>query len=238
MAKHYNRILLKLSGEALKGNRETYDPQYLQSIYDIVKRITDMDTQVCIVVGGGNIWRGSLAADLGVERTTGDYMGMLATIMNAMCIQSFFENKGLNTRVMSSIPVDQCCEPYIRRRAIRHLEKKRVVIFAGGVGSPFFTTDTCAALRAKEMNVDGIFVGKNGVDGVYDADPRKEKNAKLLKKISYKDILSLGLTILDSSAISLLMDSDIETRVFNMNNPENAVKVIEGEDIGTIISSK
>lgn len=238
MAKHYNRILLKLSGEALKGNRETYDPQYLQSIYDIVKRITDMDTQVCIVVGGGNIWRGSLAADLGVERTTGDYMGMLATIMNAMCIQSFFENKGLNTRVMSSIPVDQCCEPYIRRRAIRHLEKKRVVIFAGGVGSPFFTTDTCAALRAKEMNVDGIFVGKNGVDGVYDADPRKEKNAKLLKKISYKDILSMGLTILDSSAISLLMDSDIETRVFNMNNPENAVKVIEGEDIGTIISSK
>lgn len=238
MAKHYNRILLKLSGEALKGNKETYDVEYLKSIFDIVKKITDKSTQVCIVVGGGNIWRGSLASSLGVERTTGDYMGMLATIMNAMCIQSFFENNGLDTRVMSSIPVNQCCEPYIRRRAIRHLEKNRVVIFAGGVGSPFFTTDTCAALRAKEMNVDGIFVGKNGVDGVYDADPRKVKDAKLLKKISYKDILSMGLTILDSSAVSLLMDSDIETRVFNMNNPENAVKVIEGEDIGTIISSK
>lgn len=236
MSKHYNRILLKISGEALKGEKDIYSISYMESIYKIIKKITDMGTQVAIVVGGGNIWRGNLADSLQVERTTGDYMGMLATIMNAMCLQSYFENKGIKTRVMSSIPVDQCCEPYIRRRAIRHLEKNRVVIFAGGVGSPFFTTDTCAALRAKEMNVDGIFVGKNGVDGVYDSDPIKNKNAKLLKKISYRDVLKMGLKIMDSSAVSLLEDSDIETRVFNMNDPENAVRVINGEEIGTVIS--
>lgn len=238
MAKQYSRILLKISGEALKGDKDIYDDAFLKSIFDIVKRISDEGIQVAIVVGGGNIWRGALAENLGVERTTGDYMGMLATIMNSLCLQSYFERNGLDTRVMSSIPVDACCEPYIRRRAIRHLEKNRVVIFAGGVGSPYFTTDTCAALRAKEINADGIFMGKNSVNGVYDDDPKLNKDAKLIEKISYQEILSRGLKVMDSSAVSLLKDSDIDVRVFNMNDPENAVKVINGSHIGTLITNK
>lgn len=238
MSKHYSRILLKISGEALKGDNDIYNVEYLESIYKMVKNISDMKTQVAIVVGGGNIYRGALASSLQIERTTGDYMGMLATLINAMCLQSYFENKGLDTRVMSAIPVNEVCEPYIRRRAIRHLEKGRVVIFACGVGSPFFTTDTCVALRAKEINADGIFVGKNGVDGIYDSDPKKVKDAKLLKHVSYTDIIKMQLKIIDSSAASLLEDSNIETRIFNMNDPSNVIKVIKGEDIGTIVSSK
>jgi UMP kinase len=238
MAVHYKRILLKLSGEALKGNGEIYDTEYLQKVYVIVKKIVDMGTEVGIVVGGGNIWRGRLASDLGIERTTGDYMGMLATIMNAMCLQSYFEDRGLVTRVLSAVPVDACCEPYIRRRAIRHLEKKRVVIFAGGIGSPYFTTDTTAALRAKEINAEGIFMGKNGVEGVYTDDPRTNKDAVLIKKISYQEILAKGLKVMDSTAVGLLSDSDIDIRVFNMNDPENAVRVVKGEDLGTLVTNK
>lgn len=238
MAVHYKRILLKLSGEALKGNGEIYDTEYLQKVYVIVKKIVDMGTEVGIVVGGGNIWRGRLASDLGIERTTGDYMGMLATIMNAMCLQSYFEDRGLVTRVLSAVPVDACCEPYIRRRAIRHLEKKRVVIFAGGIGSPYFTTDTTAALRAKEINAEGIFMGKNGVEGVYTDDPRTNKDAVLIKKISYQEILAKGLKVMDSTAVGLLSDSDIDFRVFNMNDPENAVRVVKGEDLGTLVTNK
>lgn len=238
MARNYKRILLKLSGEALKGEGDIYDSNYLQQVYNIVKKITDMGTEVAIVVGGGNIWRGRLASTLGIEQTTGDYMGMLATIMNAMCLQSYFENRGLITRVMSAIPVNQCCEPYIRRKAVRHLEKKRVVIFAGGIGSPYFTTDTAAALRAKEIGADGIFMGKNGVEGVYDDDPRTNPNAKLIKKITYQEILAQGLKVMDSTAVGLLAESDIDVRVFNMNEPENAVRVVNGEDLGTLVSSK
>lgn len=238
MTVHYKRILLKLSGEALKGNGEIYDTEYLQKVYVIVKKIVDMGTEVGIVVGGGNIWRGRLASDLGIERTTGDYMGMLATIMNAMCLQSYFEDRGLVTRVLSAVPVDACCEPYIRRRAIRHLEKKRVVIFAGGIGSPYFTTDTTAALRAKEINAEGIFMGKNGVEGVYTDDPRTNKDAVLIKKISYQEILAKGLKVMDSTAVGLLSDSDIDIRVFNMNDPENAVRVVKGEDLGTLVTNK
>jgi uridylate kinase len=238
MNNKYNRILLKLSGEALKGEKDIYSKEYLEEIYSIVKRITEMGTEVAIVVGGGNIWRGNLAASLEVERTTGDYMGMLATIMNAMCISSYFENKGLTTRVMSAVNCPQVCEPYIRRKAIRHLEKKRVVIFAGGIGSPYFTTDTTAALRAKEILADGIFVGKNGVEGVYDDDPRINKDAKLIKKISYQEILARGLKVMDSTAIGLLLDSTVDLRVFNMNNPENAVAVVSGDDLGTLVTNK
>lgn len=238
MSVHYKRILLKLSGEALKGHGEIYDTEYLQKVFDIVQRIVNMGTEVGIVVGGGNIWRGRLASDLGIERTTGDYMGMLATIMNAMCLQSFFENKGLVTRVMSAVPVDACCEPYIRRKAIRHLEKKRVVIFAGGIGSPYFTTDTTAALRAKEINAEGIFMGKNGVEGVYTDDPRINRDAVLIKKISYQEILAKGLKVMDNTAVGLLSDSNIDIRVFNMNDPENAVRVVKGEDLGTLITNK
>lgn len=238
MDKKYHRILLKISGEALKGEDDIYNAEYLEKIFEIVKKITDMGTEVAIVVGGGNIWRGRLASSLGIERTTGDYMGMLATIMNAMCLQSYFENHGLITRVMSVIPVNQCCEPYIRRKAIRHLEKKRVVIFAGGVGSPYFTTDTSVALRAKEICADGIFMGKNGVEGIYSDDPRVNPDAVMIKKITYQDILAKGLKVMDSTAVGLLVDSDVDVRVFNMNDPENAVRAVKGEDIGTLVSNK
>lgn len=236
--KQYHRILLKISGEALKGNGDIYDSKFLDEVYQIVKKITDMGTEVALVVGGGNIWRGNLASSLGIEHTTGDYMGMLATIMNAMCLQSYFENNGLNTRVMSAVSVNQCCEPYIRRKAIRNLEKKRVVIFAGGVGSPYFTTDTAAALRAKEICADGIFMGKNGVEGIYTDDPRKNPDATLIKKISYQEILAKGLKIMDNTAVGLLVDSDVDVRVFNMNDPENAVRVVKGEDLGTLVTNK
>ncbi len=238
MEKKYHRILLKISGEALKGEDDIYNADYLGKVYEIVHKITDMGTEVAIVVGGGNIWRGKLASTLGIERTTGDYMGMLATIMNAMCLQSYFENHGLITRVMSAIPVNQCCEPYIRRKAIRHLEKGRVVIFAGGVGSPYFTTDTSVALRAKEICADGIFMGKNGVEGIFTDDPRVNKDAVLIKKISYQDILAKGLKVMDNTAVGLLTDSDVDVRVFNMNDPENAVRAVKGEDIGTLVTNK
>lgn len=238
MENQYHRILLKISGEALKGHSDIYDSEFLEKIYDIVSRIQKMGTEVAIVVGGGNIWRGNMASSLGIEHTIGDYMGMMATVMNAMCLQSYFENHGLVTRVMSAIPVNQCCEPYIRRKAIRHLEKKRVVIFAGGIGSPFFTTDTTAALRAKEICADGIFMGKNGVEGIYTDDPRKIPDAKLIKKISYQDILAKGLKIMDNTAVGLLVDSEVDVRVFNMNDPENAVRVVKGEELGTLVTNK
>ncbi|MFA6625034.1 MAG: UMP kinase, partial [Bacilli bacterium] len=212
METKYKRILLKISGEALedKNLHQPYDEKTLGSICSIVKQITEMGTEVAMVVGGGNIWRGNMAESLGIEHASGDYMGMLATIMNAMALQSFFENHGLVTRVMSALPVNACCETYIRRKAIRHLEKKRVVIFAAGVGSPFFTTDTAAALRAKEIGADGIFMGKNGVEGVYDDDPRKNPNAKLIKKITYQEILAKGLKIMDNTAVGLLLDSSVQ----------------------------
>lgn len=237
MAKQYKRILLKISGEALKGEDEIYSKDFINKIYQIVKKITDMGTEVAIVVGGGNIWRGNLAENLGIERTSGDYMGMLATMMNAMCLQSYFENSGLITRVMSAVECNKVCEPYIRRKAIRHLEKKRVVIFAGGIGSPYFTTDTSAALRAKEINADGIFMGKNGVEGILTDDPRKNPDATLIKVISYQDILSRGLKVMDPAAVSLLLDSTVDVRVFNMNDPENAVRVVKGEDLGTLVTN-
>lgn len=238
MEKRYNRILLKLSGESLKGENDVYDKDFIVRIYDIVNEIVRMGTEVAIVVGGGNIWRGALASSLDIERTQADYMGMLATIMNAMCLQSYFENRGMNTRVMSAIPCNVVCEPYIRRKAIHHLEKKRVVIFAGGVGSPYFTTDTAAALRAKEICAEGIFMGKNGVEGVYDSDPRKNPDAKLIRRITYREILAKDLKVMDNTAVGLLDNSEtpIDVRVFNMNDPKNAVRVVEGEDLGTLIT--
>lgn len=237
MAKQYKRILLKISGEALKGDDEIYNKEFIDKIFQMVKKITDMNTEVAIVVGGGNIWRGNLASSLDIERKTGDYMGMMATMMNALCLQSYFEGHGLFTRVMSAVECNKICEPYIQRKAVRHLEKKRVVIFAGGIGSPFFTTDTCAALRAKEIEADGIFVGKNGVEGIFTDDPRVNKDAKLIKKITYQEILSKGLKVMDPAAVSLLLDSKVDVKVFNMNDPENAVKVVKGEDLGTLVTN-
>lgn len=236
----YKRILLKISGEALedKEDHQIYSPKTLANICNTVKKITAMGVQVAMVVGGGNIWRGNLSSTIGIDQATGDYMGMLATIMNAMAVQAFFENNGLDVRVMSALPINACAEPYIRRKAIRHLEKGRVVIFAGGVGSPFFTTDTGAALRAKEINADSIFMGKNGVDGVYDDDPRKNPKAKLLKRVTYHDILANSLKVIDNTTVGLLSESDIKIHVFNMADTDNAVRILNGEDIGTIISKK
>lgn len=238
MPKQYKRILLKISGEALKGDKDVYRKDFLEEVYHIVKEITDMDVEVALVVGGGNIWRGNLASTLGIERTQGDYMGMLATVMNAMCLQSYFESHDMVTRVMSALNCPVVCEPYIRRKAIRHLEKKRVVIFAGGIGNPYFTTDTAAALRGKEINADIILMGKNGVEGVYDDDPRTNPNAKLIRKMTYQQILADGLKVMDNTSAGLLVGSDVEVRVFNMNDPENAVRVVRGEDLGTRITDK
>ncbi len=234
----YKRVMIKISGEALedKENHLPYNTKFIESIYSMVHQIQEKGVEIMIVVGGGNIFRGRVASSIGVDRATGDYMGMLATLMNAMALQSFFENRGMDCRVLSALPLNACCEPYIRRKALRHLEKKRVVIFAAGIGSPYFTTDTCTALRAKEMMADCIFMGKNGVDGVYSDDPRKNPEAKLLKKITYHDILANSLQVMDNTAVGLLEDTNIEIRVFNMADPNNAVRLIEGEEIGTLIS--
>lgn len=236
----YKRIMIKISGEALedKENHLPYKPDFIESIYTMVNQICQKGVEIMIVVGGGNIFRGRVASSIGVDRATGDYMGMLATIMNAMALQSYFESRGLDCRVMSALPLNACCEPYIRRKALRHLEKKRVVIFAAGIGSPYFTTDTCTALRAKEMMADCIFMGKNGVDGVYSDDPRQNRKAKLLRKITYHEILAESLQVMDNTAVGLLEDTDIEIRVFNMADPQNAVRLVEGEEIGTLISRK
>lgn len=236
----YKRILLKISGEALedKKNHNNYDPEVLLHVTKTVQQITSMGVELAMVVGGGNIWRGNLASSIGIDKATGDYMGMLATVMNAMAIQSFFEKNGLSARVLSALPINACAEPYIRRRAIRHLEKGRVVIFAGGVGSPFFTTDTGAALRAKEINAEAIFMGKNGVDGVFDDDPRKNPNAKLLPEISFQEVLSRDLKVMDSTAVGLVSDSDLKIHVFNMADTDNAIKILNGEKLGSVIYKK
>lgn len=236
MAK-YKRVLVKLSGEALakKGKDEIFDATNLNQVALALKSIVDKGVQVSVVVGGGNIWRGKLAESIGVERSTADYMGMLGTIINALALQSALNQVDVDSRVMSAIEVRQVCEPYIKLRAIRHLEKGRIVIFGGGTGSPYFTTDTTAALRANDINCDAILMAKNGVDGVYTSDPRTNKDAKFISNISYKEMLDMNLQVMDRTAVSLCMDTNIELRVFNMNDTSNFIKVIEGENIGTTI---
>ena len=233
----YKRVLIKLSGEALKDVKDDQilDSKLLNTISLAIKEISDLGVQVCIVCGAGNIWRGRLADKIGIEHATADYMGMLGTIINALAIGSSLEKVGLQTRVMSSLEIVRVAEPYIQKRAIRHLEKGRVVIFAGGIGNPYFTTDTTAALRAKEVHCDAILMAKNGVEGVYDSDPRTNKNAKLIKDISYDEVLKRNLQVIDSTAISLLRDSNIVTRVFDMGDKENFVKICKDEPIGTTI---
>ena len=236
----YKRVLVKLSGEALKDSEinQIFSKNTIQNVVTAIEEMVKKGVQVCIVVGAGNIWRGKLGEEIGIEHTTADYMGMLGTIINSLALQAEIESRDLSCRVMSAIRADEVCEPYIRRRAIRHLEKGRVVIFAGGTGNPYFTTDTTASLRAKECNCEAILMAKNGVEGVFTADPRKDKSAVLLKEISYQDLLVKGLEVMDSTAVSLLRNSNIETRVFNMDNTENFNKVIDGESIGTTIKNK
>ncbi len=233
----FSRVMIKLSGEALLGNKEFgIDSDVVDKItYDIVA-LSKTNTEICIVVGGGNIFRGVAGASQGIERGTADSMGMLATVINAMAIQNSIERLGVASRVLSAVPMQTVCEPFIRRRAIRHLEKNRIVIFAGGTGNPYFTTDTAAALRAAEMNCTVLMKGTQ-VDGVYDSDPIKNKNAKRYENITYSKVLSDNLAIMDASAISLARDNSIPIVVFSINSKNALSSIINGDGVKTIISN-
>ncbi|WP_069649577.1 UMP kinase [Caloranaerobacter ferrireducens] len=229
----YKRIILKLSGEALAGDKGFgIDKATIMNIAKQIKTLNELNVETSIVVGGGNFWRGKKSG-VGMDRTTADYMGMLATVINALAMQDALESLGVFTRVQTAIEMRQIAEPYIRRKAVRHLEKGRVVIFAAGTGNPYFSTDTTAALRAAEIEADVILLAKKGVDGVYDSDPLLNPDAKKFEVIDYKDILNLGLGVMDSTAASLCMDNQIPIIVFGIEQPENIVKVVMGEKIGT-----
>ena len=231
----YKRVILKLSGEALAGNLGYgIDPQTILSIAQQIKEVHNMGVELALIVGGGNIWRGIAGSAKGMDRATADYMGMLATVMNALALQDALENLGVLTRVQAAVEMRQFAEPYIRRRAIRHLEKGRVVIFAAGTGNPYFSTDTAAALRAAEMEAEVILMAKK-VDGVYDADPVKCPDAKKFEHLSYMDVLNMGLQVMDSTAASLCKDNAIPLVVFSINVEGNIARAVAGEGIGTTI---
>ncbi|MGL4522680.1 MAG: UMP kinase [Bacilli bacterium] len=235
----YKRVVLKLSGEALAGEQGFgINPAVIKNIATQVKEVAELDVEVAIVVGGGNIWRGKTGSEMGMDRATADYMGMLATIMNSLALQDSLENIGIPTRVQTSIEMRQVAEPYIRRRAIRHLEKHRVVIFAAGLGNPYFSTDTTAALRAAEVEADVILMAKNNVDGVYTADPLKDKTATKYESLTYLDVLKEGLAVMDSTASSLCMDNDIPILVFSIMEEGNIKRAVLGENIGTVVRGK
>ncbi|WP_416368449.1 UMP kinase [Tritonibacter mobilis] len=226
----YNRVMLKISGEALMGTQGFgLHPPTVRRIAEEVKSVHDLGVEICMVIGGGNIFRGLSGSAQGMERTTADYMGMLATVMNALGMQSALEDLGVFTRVISAIRMDEVAEPYIRRRAVRHLEKKRVCIFAAGTGNPYFTTDTAATLRANEMNCEAIFMGKNGVDGVYDKDPKTNEDAKRYDSVSYDDVLAKRLKVMDASAIALARDNNLPLIVFGLDEPGGFRGVLAGE---------
>jgi uridylate kinase len=233
----FKRILLKLSGEALMGELEYgTDPVQIDRIAAQVRDVSARGVETSVVVGAGNIYRGLEGAAAGMDRATADYMGMIATVLNALTLQDAFENVGVDTRVMSAIDVSEVAEPYIRRRAIRHLEKGRVVIFAAGTGNPFFTTDTAAALRALEIHADAILMAKNGVEGVYDDDPSVNPEATFLPEIGHMEAIEKGLKVMDSTALSLCMDNDLPIYVFNMADEGNIDRIVSGERVGTLVS--
>ncbi|HEX5504675.1 MAG TPA: UMP kinase [Thermomicrobiales bacterium] len=237
-AARYTRILLKLSGEALMGRQPFgIDPQVVAMISEQVQSVAALGVQVAIVVGGGNIWRGISAASTGMDRASADYAGMLATVLNALALQDALERLGVQTRVQTAIEMHQVAEPYIRRRAIRHMEKGRVVILAAGTGNPYFTTDTAAALRALEIGAQVLLMAKNGVDGVYTADPHRDPTATRLPHITYLEALQKNLRVIDASALSLCMDNALPIIVFNFQEPGNIERATRGEPIGTLISS-
>jgi len=232
----YKRVILKVSGEALAGEKGFgINPPVIKKIAEQIKSVHDLGVQVAIVCGGGNIWRGETGAEMGMDRAQADYMGMMATVMNGLALQDGLEHIGVPTRVQTSIEMRQVAEPYIRRKAIRHLEKGRVVIFAGGTGNPYFSTDTTSVLRAAEIEANVILMAKNNVDGVYSADPNKDPNAKKYAELTQLDIINKNLGVMDTTASSLSMDNNIPLIVFNLNKPENIKKVVQGENIGTII---
>ena len=234
----FRRVLVKLSGEALLGD-EPYgiDPARVRAISKQLGRLTELGIETAVVVGAGNIYRGMTAAAGGMDRATADYSGMLATLLNCLTIQDSLERGGVHTRVLSAITVSEVAEPYIRRRAIRHLEKHRVVIFAGGTGNPFFTTDTAAALRSLEIGADAILMGKNGVDGVYDGDPNEDPNARFLSELTHREAIERGLKVMDTTALSLCMDNGLPIYVFGLDDERNIERVAMGERVGTVIST-
>ena len=234
---NFKRILLKLSGEALMGDQQFgIETETVSRVAEEVRLAREAGFELCLVVGGGNIFRGLAAADQGFDRASADYMGMLATVMNALAVQNALEGQGVDTRVLSAIPMASVCEPYIRRRAMRHMEKGRIVIFAAGTGNPFFTTDTAAALRAAEMQCDALFKGTS-VDGVYTADPKKDPSATRYDELSFDRVLSDNLKVMDASAVAVCRDNDIPIVVFNIRERGNLARVLAGEGVSTIVTS-
>jgi uridylate kinase len=232
----FKRILLKLSGEALLGDLPYgTDPERIAAISQQVKTVADRGVEIAIVVGGGNIYRGLKGAAAGMDRATGDYMGMLATVLNALALQDGLEKTGAVTRVQSAITISEVAEPYIRRRAMRHLEKARIVIFASGTGNPFFTTDTAAALRALEIHAEAILMGKHGVEGVYSADPRLDSGAEFIPEISHQEAIEQRLQVMDSTALSLCMDNGLPLYVFNIDDERNIDRIVCGGRVGTVV---
>ncbi|WP_370582896.1 UMP kinase [Pontibacter sp. 172403-2] len=232
----YRRILLKLSGEALMGDQQYgIDSNRLLKYAEEIKEVAHMGVQVAVVIGGGNIFRGVQAEQVGLDRVQGDYMGMLATVINSMALQSALEKLGVYTRLLSGINIQQVCEPYIRRRAVRHLEKNRVVIFGAGIGSPYFTTDSAASLRAIEIEADVVLKGTR-VDGIYSADPEKNPDAEFYSNISFKDVFEKGLNVMDMTAFTLCKENNLPIVVFNMNKPGNLKRLIDGEQVGSLVS--
>ncbi len=235
MAIKYKRVLLKLSGESLMGKQQYgIEPLMLHHYAEQIQELIELGVEVAIVIGGGNIFRGLQASKSGIERVQGDYMGMLATIINGMALQAALEDIGVFTRLVSAIKMDQIAEPYIRRRAIRHLEKGRVVIFSGGIGSPYFTTDSAAALRASEICADVILKGTR-VDGIYTADPEKDPTATRFERLTFAKVISQGLGVMDMTAFTICKENNVPIVVFNINDRENLVRIVQGENIGTLV---
>ncbi|CAZ55463.1 uridylate kinase [Streptococcus suis] len=238
MKPKYERILIKLSGEALAGERGVgIDLKTVQEMAKEIQEVAESGIQIALVIGGGNLWRGAPAAEAGMDRVQADYTGMLGTVMNALVMADSLKQLGVDTRVQTAIAMQSVAEPYIRGRALRHLEKGRIVIFGAGIGSPYFSTDTTAALRAAEIEADAILMAKNGVDGVYNADPKKDANAVKFNELTHREVISRGLKIMDATASTLSMDNDIDLVVFNMNEPGNIKRVVFGEPIGTTVSN-
>ena len=239
MEPKYKRILIKLSGEALAGEKGVgIDIETVKTIAKEIAEVHSSGVEIALVIGGGNLWRGEPAAAAGMDRVQADYTGMLGTVMNALVMADSLQQNGVDTRVQTSIPMQNVAEPYIRGRALRHLEKNRIVIFAAGIGSPYFSTDTTAALRAAEIDAEAILMAKNGVDGVYNADPNKDANAVKFDELTHGEVIKRGLKIMDATASTLSMDNDIDLVVFNMNEAGNIKRVVFGEVIGTTVSNK
>ncbi|HEO2433730.1 TPA: UMP kinase [Streptococcus agalactiae] len=238
MEPKYQRILIKLSGEALGDKGVGIDIPTVQSIAKEIAEVHNSGVQIALVIGGGNLWRGEPAAEAGMDRVQADYTGMLGTVMNALVMADSLQQYGVDTRVQTAIPMQTVAEPYVRGRALRHLEKNRIVVFGAGIGSPYFSTDTTAALRAAEIEAEAILMAKNGVDGVYNADPKKDANAVKFDELTHVEVIKRGLKIMDATASTISMDNDIDLVVFNMNETGNIKRVVLGEQIGTTVSNK